>query len=145
MLQGIEEIFTDRARMMKSLKKDSYEAFTKEFERKYGHYFTEMRKYTEQAEDGKAAAEEIGERLIQAMTESCRNKRGKLDGRTRSELSLFMVYYVFPAILKQGEPGRQIADGTLAACRRGLHNRGMKYVDYETIYNGFHDKVLGLF
>lgn len=145
MLQGIEEIFTDRARMMKSLKKDSYEAFTKEFEREYGHYFTEMRKYTEQAEDGKAAAEEIGERLIQAMTESCRNKRGKLDGRTRSELSLFMVYYVFPAILKQGEPGRQIADGTLAACRRGLHNRGMKYVDYETIYNGFNDKVLGLF
>ena len=73
------------------------------------------------------------------------NKRGVLDSRTRSEVSLFMVYYVFPAILKQGETGTVIADGVLAACRKGLKNRGLRYVDYDTVYNGFNDKLFGLF
>lgn len=145
MLDGIGQMFGDRKKMLASLKKESYEAFTCKFDEEYGHYFSEMKEYVEQAEDEKQAAEEIGGCVMQAITESCRNKRGKLDSRTRAEVSLFMVYYVFPAILKQGEEGVQIADGVLAACRKGLHNREMKYVDYETIYNGFRDKVLGLF
>lgn len=145
MLQGIEVIFADRGRMMTSLKKKTYEAFSMEFERKYGDYFSEMQEYAEQAEDQKMAADEIGECISQAMLRSCANKRGKLDARTRSELSLFMVYYVFPAILKLGETGPVIADGVLASCRKGLKNRDLQYVDYDTIYHGFTEKILGLF
>ena len=145
MLQGIEMIFADRTKMMTSLKKKAYEAFSKEFEQKYGHYFSEMKEYVEQAEDKEVAAGEIGECLVQAMVKIGVNKRGKLDAKSRSELSLFMVYYVFPAILNQGEIGVVIADGVLAACREGLKNKGLQYVDYNTIYSGFNDKIFGLF
>lgn len=145
MLQGIEIIFADRVTMLTSLKKKAYEIFFREFEQKYEHYFTEMREYVEQADNEEAAAQEIGECINQAMIKAGSNKRGRLDARTRSELSLFMVYYMFPAILKQGEAGQIIADGVLAACRRGLKNRSLQYVDYDTVYNGFHEKILGLF
>lgn len=145
MLQGIEIIFADRVTMLTSLKKKGYENFFREFEREHEHYFVEMREYVEQAADREAAAKEIGECMMQAMVKSCSNKRGKLDARTKSELSLFLVYYVFPTILKQGENGQVIADGVLASCRRGLKNRSLQYVDYDTIYHGFHEKILGLF
>lgn len=145
MLQGIEIIFADRVAMLTSLKKKSYEIFFREFEREYEHYFSEMREYAEQAANREAAAEEIGECIMQAIVKTCSNKRGKLDARTKSELSLFMVYYVFPVLLKQGEAGQVIADGVLAACRNGLRNRSLQYVDYDTIYHGFHEKILGLF
>lgn len=145
MLQGMEMIFENRGRMMTSLKKNAYESLSKEFAQEYGHYFSEMREYVEQAGDKKSAAEEIGRRVMQAVAESCGNKRGVLDSRTRSEVSLFLVYYVFPAILKQGETGTVIADGVLAACRKGLKNRGLRYVDYDTVYSGFNDKLFGLF
>lgn len=145
MLQGIEMIFADRARMMTSLKKSTYEIFSKEFEQKYGHFFSEMKEYVEQAENREAAADEIGECMMQSMIKAGTNKRGKLDAKIRSELSLFMVYYVFPAILNQGEVGTVIAEGVLVSCRAGLKNRGLRYVDYDTIYNGFNDKIFGLF
>ena len=145
MLQGIEAVFADRVRMMTSLKKKTYKDFSAEFEGKYANYFSEMREYVEQAEDKKAAADEIGECIMQAVTNTCANKRGKLDARSRSEASLFMVYYVFPAILKLGDTGTVIADGVLAACRAGLKNRSLQYVEYDTIYNGFNEKIFGLF
>lgn len=145
MLQGIEMIFEDRVKMMTALKKNTYEGFTKEFEQKYGHFFSEMKEYVEQAGDREAAAAEIGECMTQAMSGIGVNKRGKQDAKTRSELSLFMVYYVFPAILNQGEIGTVIADGVLAACRVGLKNRGLQYVDYDTIHGGFNEKIFGLF
>lgn len=145
MLQGIEIIFAERVTMLTSLKKKGYEIFFREFEREHEHYFVEMREYAEQAASGEAAAEEIGECIMQAMVKTCSNKRGKLDARTKSELSLFLVYYVFPMILKQGEMGKVIADGVLASCRRGLKNRSLQYVNYDTVYNGFHEKILGLF
>ncbi len=145
MLDGIEQIFSGRTEMMTSLKKESYETFTRRFDAEYGHYFSEMREYTERAEDKEAAADEIGARVAGAVEAACAGKKGKLDARSRSELSLFLVYYVFPAILKQGELGTVIADGVLKACRKVLKNRGMKYVDYDTIYHGFREKILGLF
>lgn len=144
MLQGLEMIFSDRAKMMTSLKKSTYEAFSKEFEQKYGHFFSEMKEYVEQAEDRRAAADEIGGCVVQAVMKCGVNKRGRLDAKARSEFSLFMVYYVFPAILKQGEAGTVIADGVLAACRAVLKNRSLQYVDYDTIYRGFRDKIFGI-
>lgn len=145
MLQGIGNIFADRETMLQSLKKQSYESNMKEFLAEHGHYFSEMKEYVEQASDEMKAAEEIGDCIVQAVTAAYKNKRGRLDARTKSELNLFMVYYVFPAILKQGEGSDVIADGVLKVWRTAFKNKDMQYVDYDTIYYGFKEKFLGLF
>ncbi|MDO4312188.1 MAG: hypothetical protein Q4C52_03795 [Eubacteriales bacterium] len=145
MLQGIEVIFKDRNKMTKSLKKASYKSYMEGFLREYEYYFSEMKEYVERAEDREAAAKEIGVCIVRAVTQTYANKHGKLDGRTEAELSMFMVYYVFPAILKQGEMGPLIADGVLAAWRVCVNNKDMQYADYDTICQGFREKFLGIF
>ena len=90
-----------------------------------------------------AAAEAVGIRLMHAAEKKCGNRRGKLDGRTRSELSLFMVYYIFPSILKQGGDMETLAEGVLKVSRKTLRNKELQCADYDTIYYGFSDKILG--
>lgn len=145
MLQGIEKIFSDRENMTRGIKKLSYEKNTKEFIERYGEYFLEMRNYTENALDKQAAAREIGECIVRAVKSAYSNRKGKIDARVQSELNLFMVYYVFPTILKQESVGKILADGVLEAWQDGFKNHAMKYIDYDTLYQGFREKVLGLF
>ncbi len=143
MLQGIEQIFENIAEMNAGLKRTTYQEKFEKFQAEYGHYFEEMCSYMEETENHEAAAEAIGVRLMHAAEKSCGNKRGKLDGRTRSELSLFMVYYVFPSILKQGGDAEALAEGVLQVSREVLRNKELQYADYDTIYYGFSDKILG--
>lgn len=144
MLQGIENIFADREEMLQSLKKQSYETRMRDFLAEHGHYFVEMKEYVDQAEDGEKAAIEIGECIAHAAG-TCKNKKGKLDAKTKSQLNLFMVYYVFPAILKQGEGSKVLADGVLKVWRTVFKNKEMQYTDYETLYHGFREKIFGIF
>ncbi len=143
MLQGIEQIFENNTEMITSLKRTTYQEKFKKFQTEYGYYFEEMRDYMEETDNHEAAAEAIGIRLMHAAEKKCGNRRGKLDGRTRSELSLFMVYYVFPSILKQGEDAEILAEGVLKVSRKVLRNKDLQYADYDTIYYGFSDKILG--
>ena len=145
MLQGIGKIFRDSDQMTHSIKKESYQSYMEGFMKEHGHYFSEMKEYVEQAEDPSGAAEEIGECLVRAAREACGSRRGKLDARTRSALHMFMVYYVFPAILRQRDAGSVIAEGVLKAWRTGMKNPDMQYVDYDTICQGFREKILGIF
>lgn len=146
MLQGIEKMFDDKKEMLKHLKKKSYEENTKSFLAKHGHFFEEMAEYTAQAEDKDAAAEEIGQCLADAVAAHFANKRGKLDSRTQTDLNFFMIYYVFPSILKAGkEDGKTIADGVRNVWSRSFKDGAINYTDYETLYNSFHEKIFGIF
>lgn len=143
MLQGIEQIFENITEMNAGLKRTTYQEKFEKFQAEYGYYFEEMNAYMEETENHEAAAEAVGIRLMHAAEKKCGNRRGKLDGRTRSELSLFMVYYVFPSILLQGENMTELAEGVLKVSRKELRNKELQYADYQTIYDGFSDKILG--
>lgn len=143
MLQGIEQIFENIEDMITGLKRATYQEKFEKFQTEYGYYFEEMSAYMEETENHEAAAEAIGVRLMHAAEKKCGNRQGKLDGRTRSELSLFMVYYVFPSILKQGGDAEVLADGVLKVSRKELRNKELQYADYHAIYDGFSDKILG--
>ena len=143
MLQGIEQIFENITEMITGLKRATYKEKFERFQTEYGYYFEEMCSYMEETENDEAAAEAIGARLMHAAEKKCGNRRGKLDGRTRSEISLFMVYYVFPSILKQGKDMEELAESVLKVSRKELRNKELQYADYDTIYNGFSDRILG--
>ena len=124
MLQGIEQIFDNITEMITGLKRTTYQEKFKTFQAEYGYYFEEMSAYMKETENHEAAAEAVGIRLMHAAEKKCGNRRGKLDGRTRSELSLFMVYYIFPSILKQGDDMETLAEGVLKVSRKTLRNKG---------------------
>lgn len=146
MLQGIETMFDDKEKMLKHLKKKSYEENTELFEREYGHYFHEMAEYLAKNGDKETAAEEIAECLIQAVKKKFTNKKGKIDSRTQVDLNFFMIYFVFPSILKmEGEDAKLLADNICTMWGENFTESNIKYADYETLYGSFREKIFGIF
>lgn len=146
MLQGIENVFDEKEKMMKHLKKKSYEENTKTFNNKYGHYFREMTDYTSSSDDKEAAGNEIGECLVQAVKKKFTNPKGKIGSRTQVDLNFFMIYYVFPALLKtEHEDSKLIADCICKVWGRNFKESDIQYTDYETLYSSFREKIFGIF
>lgn len=145
MLQGIEQIFSEKDEMLKHLKKKNFEKNTDTFLEKYGHFFMEMSDYVNAAEDKEAAAKEIGQCIVDAVKENFTNKRGKIDGRTQIDLNFFMIYYVFPTILSTGECGTIIADGVRDMWRASFKEGDIQYTDYESLHSSFKEKIFGIF
>ena len=146
MLQGIETIFDDLEQMLHHLKKKSYEANTEVFVRENGFYFEEMKEYVEVAEDKDAAVEELAQCFVNAVDKKFKNKKGKINARTQMDLNFFMIYYVFPTILKLESPdAKRIADGICKVWSRTLKESDIQYTDYDTLYASFREKIFGIF
>ena len=147
MLQGIETIFDNMEQMMHHLKKKSYEANTEVFVRDHGFYFQEMKEYVEAAGEGKeAAALELAECFANAVEKKYKNKKGKINARTQMDLNFFMIYYVFPTILKLESPDyKLIADSVCKVWSQTFKDSDIQYTDYDTLYASFREKIFGIF
>lgn len=145
MLSQVETMFDDMRGMMKKLKKASYERNMNAFREKYGHFFIEMIQYVEEKEEKEAAAKEIAV----VYTEAVKNKfcvKGKMKAYVQADLNLFMIYYVFPAILlTKSEYKDLIARSICDEWGEKFQDSKIKYVDYDGIYNGFREKIFGIF
>ena len=140
MLQGIETIFDDLEQMLHHLKKKSYEANTEVFVRENGFYFEEMKEYVE------AAVEELAQCFVNAVDKKFKDKKGKISARTQMDLNFFMIYYVFPTILKLESPdAKRIADGICKVWSRTFKESDIQYTDYDTLYASFREKIFGIF
>ena len=75
------------------------------------------------------------------------NRLGKLK---KQDLSLFMIYFIFPAMLLTGkdnncdERAKEACDRLLTAWNDTL-GVNINYVDYNNILAGFNDKMFGIF
>lgn len=145
MLDHAETMFDGMRDMMKKLKKASYQKNMEIFREKNGHFFQEMVQYTQQSEDKEAAAGEIAERFTDAVRDSF-SKNGKIRSVTQLDLNLFAIYYVFPAILLTGsDDATLIADHIRDAWAAKFKDSDIQYADYDRIYEGFREKIFGLF
>jgi hypothetical protein len=145
MLEQIETIFSDMKQMMQKLKKASYQANTEAFTKQYGHYFVEMSDYMEAAGDKEEAASELSKTFIDAV-ENKYKVRGRVKPATQSDLNLFMVYYVFPSILKTGneQEAKILADKLCADWSKRFKGSRIRYTSYEKLYDSFNEKILGI-
>lgn len=146
MLEGIESIFKNKEKMIGNLKRKSYAKNTEQFIAKNGHFFLEMKEYIERAESKEAAAQDIGECLAQAVKKKFSNKRGKMETCTQVDLNFFMIYYVFPTILElTGENAEILAEAVSSVWKKNFQSSDIRFVDYNTIYESFSDKIWGIF
>lgn len=67
-------------------------------------------------------------------------------GTVQTDLNFFMIYYVFPAILKRNhEHAKLLADTLCDTWGSRFKNSKISYTDYGTLYNAFREKVFGIF
>jgi len=127
-------------------KKKQYEANFEEFYGENKETFEEMFATVKNAIDKKSAAEEIASDFSAAALEKY-GKKNKFPVSIRMDLSLFLVYYVFPSILKFGEAedAKYLADALRDAWRKCSNNNSFDYAPYDDIYMSFKEKLFGFF
>jgi len=99
MLYQVESMFDDMEKKMRRLKKQKYEENMENFMAANEAYFLEMEAYLDKG-DPETAAKEIAEVFVEAV-KSRYEVKGKIKGTVQADLNFFMIYYVFPAILKK--------------------------------------------
>lgn len=146
MLEQAGAMFDNMEAMMYRLKKKVYRERMEKFREKNGAVLTEMTDFAEQAKDRDEAVVQVAKALADAV-EARFAKRGKISGRSQMDINLFMIYFVFPAILlTQSECAVPLADAIRDEWRERFRDSGqLGYTTYEEISNTFQERFLGLF
>ncbi len=144
MLYQIETMFDDMEKKTRKLKKQKYEEIMETFMADNEAYFLEMETYLAK-ENPEAAAKEISKTIVDAV-KSRYEVKGKIKGTVQTDLNFFMIYYVFPAILKRGhEQAKLLADTLCETWGNSFKDSKIGYTDYDTLYNSFREKIFGIF
>lgn len=144
MLNQVETMFDDMEKMIKKLKKKQYEENMENFMTAYEAYFLEMETYMSE-NDPQTAAKEISQVFVDAVKERYEVK-GKIKGYVQADLNLFMIYYVFPTILKRDhEHAKLLADTLCETWGNSFKDSKIGYTDYDSLYKSFREKIFGIF
>lgn len=144
MLDHAEMMFDEMKYMIHNLRKTSYQKNMEMFREKNGHFFQEMIQYVKQSTDKEAAAEEIADCIADIVMDRF-SKKGKIRSHTQVDINLFMIYYVFPAILlTKSEDATLIADHIRDTWAAKFKNSNLQYADYDKIYGSFQERIFGI-
>lgn len=144
MLYQIETMFDDMEKKIRKLKKQKYEENMESFMADNEAYFLEMETYLAK-ENPETAAKEISKTIVDAV-KSRYEVKGKIKGTVQTDLNFFMIYYVFPAILKRDhEQAKLLADTLCETWGSSFKDSKIGYTDYDTLYNSFREKIFGIF
>lgn len=145
MLENANEMFDLSLIKFRKNKKVTYDQRMEAFRNEHGHYIDEMLAYIDAAEDKETAAAEAAK----AFTDSAFNryaKRGKIRGVSGSDPTLFMIFYVFPAIqLTEAENAILLCDKLRDEFSVRFGNPQMGYTTFAEIRDSFSEKIFGLF
>lgn len=146
MLEQAGAMFDDMEAMMHRVKKKVYKERMEFFREKNADILKEMTDFVESAEDRKAAASQIATVIADAVAERF-GKKGKISGRSQMDINLYMIYYVFPAILlTQSECAEILAEAVRDEWRgRFKDSAQINYTTYEDICGNFQEKIFGIF
>ena len=148
MLEQAGTMFDNMEAMMYRLKKKAYKERMGEFREKNQEILAEMTELVERAEESER--DEMAAQTAKAFADAVEArfaKRGKISGRSQMDINLFMIYFVFPAILlTQSEYAGLLADAVRDEWRgRFRDSAQINYTTYEEIYSTFQEKFLVLF
>lgn len=157
MLEQAGTMFDDMEWMLSRIKKQVYRERMDYFREKNAQMLSEMVGIVEEAEKREEAekqaqvknqheAAEVAKAFADAV-ETRFARHGKISGSTQMDINLFMIYYVFPAILlTQSECAVPLADAIRDEWRcRFRDSEQLGYTTYEEISGTFKEKFLGIF
>lgn len=144
MLEQINDMFIDYESRMKGLKKPTYEKNMEKFRAEYGPMINEMLICMASDPNQEQVAADIGKQLADKVF-SLYEKRGKISNARKTDLSFYMIVYVFPAILLTQDNKAKLLCDKIRDTWNEKFNTQIDYTDYDTIYSGFRDKLFGIF
>lgn len=111
------------------------------------HFFREMTDHMDAAQDKEKAADEIADILAECVEgRFAKGEKKKISSRTQADVNFFMIYYIFPAILKTEHADcRLIADRICAEWKRRFKDSAIGYTDYDSLHESFREKIFGIF
>ncbi len=147
MLENFAQVFEHKKAMGKRMKQSEYEENMRFFRETYGEVIREMTSHMDQQEDKTLAAQEIGEAVASSVKETfAAPGTGKIKSIEQVDLNMFMIFYVFPAILLTEHPdATTIADGICQVWGKTFNDSKIRYLEYEKVHAGFKKKIFGLF
>lgn len=146
MFDGTDIMFGKFGMRLGKVKKKDYENHYNSFFEENNELFSEMFDYISARDDKKAAAEEIAVIVYDNLGRQHGNRKGKLSKSLCIDLSMYMLYYMYPAILKMdNENSTVLADALRDEWRVRSNNPSFDYASYEDIYKGFKEKLFGFF
>ena len=141
----IEDIFSGYKRMITDLKKPSYELNMKDFRREQGQFVEDMLRSVKDSSDQDEICAQLGKDFADGAHEYF-SRGGRIRGRLQADINLFMIYYVFPAILLTGdEAADRLCTGMKDAWNGRFSDTNISYTTYEKLYDSFNEKIFGMF
>ena len=130
---------------LKKIKKKTYEERFDRFFNENRPVLDDMTQYIKGREDSAVAAGEVANIFAENVFAEYASG-GKLAGSVKTDLSLFMIYFVFPSILKTGDSNSRIlCDAIRDEWRKRTVNPTFDYTTYEDLHGSFQEKLFGLF
>ncbi len=145
MFDNAASMFEGYKTKLKKIKKKTYEERFDAFFSTNRSCLEDMALYVKGRDDADTAAAEVANIFAEnVFAEYGRN--GKIAGSEKMDLSLFMIYYVFPAMLKLDDPNStRICDAIRDEWRKRTDNPTFDYTTYEDLHGSFQEKLFGLF
>ncbi len=130
---------------LKKIKRKTYEERFEVFYNENRACLEDMLQYIKGREDTGEAAGEVANIFAENIFAEYAS-RGKLSGEDKMDLSLYMIYFVFPSIIKLQDPNsKTLCDSIRDEWRRRTDNPAYDYTTYEDLYGSFQEKIFGLF
>jgi hypothetical protein len=130
---------------LKKIKKKTYEERFDLFLDGNRPVFDDMLQYIKGREDASVAADEVANIFAENVFAEYA-PGGRLSASDATDLSLFMIYFVFPSILELDDPNSKVlCDSIRDEWRRRTDNPVFDYTTYEDLHGSFQEKLFGLF
>ena len=130
---------------LRKIKKKTYEERFDIFFAENRQCFEDMLQYIMGREDATVAAGEVANIFAENVFAEY-GRGGKLAADVRTDLSLYMIYFVFPSVLKLSNTNsRLLCDAIRDEWRRRTDNPAFDYTTYEDLHGSFQEKLFGLF
>jgi len=137
-------LFENYGSKMKRLKKKSYSKYMDEFRTENADSLKSLiqafsESQTENSETG-SVTDEFASQIFEAH-----QKKGKVKSAQKMDLNLFLICYVFPAILLTEDQNATALCDSLRDSWNKKFEVSIDYTDFNTLLGGFNDKLFGIF
>ena len=145
MFDNTVSMFDGYKAKLKKIKKKTYEERFDVFLAGNRACFEDMTQYIKGREDTTVAAGEVANIFAENVFAEY-GSAGKISASDRTDLSLFMIYFVFPSILKLNDANSKVlCDAIRDEWRRRTDNPSFDYTTYEDLHGSFQEKLFGIF
>ncbi len=145
MFDQVPQMFQGYKTRLRKIKKKTYEVRFAEFLDENRACLEDMTQYIKGRDDAAVAAAEVANIFAEHVFAEFSNN-GKIQAGTKVDLSIYMIYFLFPSILELGDPNSQLlCDAIRDEWRRRTDNPSYDYTTYEDLHGSFQEKLFGLF